>query len=231
MRAHLVLDFDSTMVTVESLDELAAIALAGRSDRADVLARIRSITDAGMDGSLPIDQSLSRRLALLRFDRAMVERLITHLRSTISPSLRAHEQDLREGADRVWVVTSGFHEWIDPVVEALGIDRSHVCANHLLWSADGVSLGLDPSSALASPRSKPRAVRSLGLSGRVIAVGDGITDWEIRDDGAADEFIAMTETVARPTVVARADVVASDFHAVMERWRSSDGHRPATTPG
>jgi D-3-phosphoglycerate dehydrogenase len=175
MRAHLVLDFDSTMVTVESLDELAAIALAGRSDRADVLARIRSITDAGMDGSLPIDQSLSQRLALLRFDRAMVERLITHLLSTISPSLRAHEQELRRGADRIWVVTSGFHEWIDPVVEALGIDRSHVCANHLLWSADGVSLGLDPSSALASPRSKPRAVRSLGLSGRVIAVGDGIT--------------------------------------------------------
>jgi D-3-phosphoglycerate dehydrogenase len=157
--------------------------------------------------------------------------LITHLRSTVSPSLRAHEQELRRDADRIWVVTSGFHEWIDPVVEALGIDRSHVCANHLLWSADGVSLGLDPSSALASPRSKPRAVRSLGLSGRVIAVGDGMTDWEIRDDGAADEFIAMTETVARPTVVARADLVAADFHAVMERWRSSDGHRPATTPG
>lgn len=221
MSAHLVLDFDSTIVTVESLDELAAIALEGRSDRAEVLARIRSITDAGMDGSLPIDQSLSQRLALLQFDRAMVDRLIARLHAAVSPSLRAHEQELRQGADRVWVVTSGFHEWIDPVVEALGIERSHVCANRLLWSADGRSLGLDPSSMLASPRSKPRAVRALGLVGRVIAVGDGITDWEIRDAGVADEFIALTETVARAPVVARADHVAAEFGSVLRRWRAS----------
>ena len=221
MPAHLVLDFDSTIVTLESLDELAAIALEGRSDRDEVLARIRSITDAGMDGSLPIDQSLSQRLALLRFDRAMVGRLIARLHEAVSPSLRAHEQELRQGADRVWVVTSGFHEWIDPVVEALGIDRSHVCANRLLWSADGRSLGLDPSSTLASPRSKPRAVRALGLAGRVIAVGDGITDWEIRDAGVADEFIAFTETVARAPVVERADHVAAEFGSVLRRWRAS----------
>jgi D-3-phosphoglycerate dehydrogenase len=221
MPAHLVLDFDSTIVTLESLDELAAIALEGRRDRDDVLARIRSITDAGMDGSLPIDQSLSQRLALLQFDRTMVARLVDRLHGAISPSLRLHADELRQGADRVWVVTSGFHEWIDPVVEALGIDRSHVCANRLLWSADGRSLGLDPLSTLASPRSKPRAVRALGLVGRVIAVGDGITDWEIRDAGVADEFIAFTETVARAPVVERADHVAAEFGSVLRRWRAS----------
>lgn len=221
MSAHLVLDFDSTIVTLESLDELAAIALEGRRDRDEVLARIRSITDAGMDGSLPIDQSLSQRLALLQFDRTMVARLVDRLHGAISPSLRLHADELRRGAERVWVVTSGFHEWIDPVVEALGIDRSHVCANRLLWSEDGMSLGLDPSSELAAPGSKPRAVRALRLSGRVIAVGDGITDWEIRRDGAADEFIAFTETVARAPVVARADHVAAEFGAVLRRWRAS----------
>jgi D-3-phosphoglycerate dehydrogenase len=82
-----------------------------------------------------------------------------------------------------------------------------------------MSLGLDPSSELAAPGSKPRAVRALRLVGRVIAVGDGITDWEIRRDGAADEFIAFTEFVTRPAVVARADFVASGFHAVMARWQ------------
>lgn len=221
MPAHLVLDFDSTIVTLESLDELAAIALEGRPDRDEVLARIRSITDRGMDGSLPIDQSLSQRLALLRFDRAMVARLVDRLHGAISPSLRLHADELRRGAERVWVVTSGFHEWIDPVVEALGIDRSHVCANRLLWSEHGMSLGLDPSSELAAPGSKPRAVRALRLVGRVIAVGDGITDWEIRGDGAADEFIAFTETIARAPVVERADHVAAEFGGVMRRWRAS----------
>ena len=75
MRAHLVLDFDSTIVTVESLDELAAMALEGRPDRGEVLARIKAITDAGMDGSLPIDRSLAQRLALLSFDRGLVDEL------------------------------------------------------------------------------------------------------------------------------------------------------------
>jgi len=221
MPAHLVLDFDSTIITLESLDELAAIALEGRRDRDDVLARIRSITDGGMDGSLPIDQSLSQRLALLQFDRTMVARLVDRLHGAISPSLRLHADELRRGAERVWVVTSGFHEWIDPVVESLGIDRSHVCANRLLWSEHGTSLGLDPSSELAAPGSKPRAVRALRLVGRVIAVGDGITDWEIRRDGAADEFIAFTETVARAPVVVRADHVAAEFGSVLRRWRAS----------
>lgn len=222
MRSHLVLDFDSTIVTVESLDELAACALAGRPDGAAVLARIRAITDAGMDGSLPIDQSLMQRLALLQIRRPMLDGLIERLIGALSPSLVPYRDELHAHAARVWVISSGFHEWIDPVVGALGIAPGHVLANRLAWTADGACTGLDPSSQLATPKSKPRAVRALALDGRVIAVGDGMTDWEIRAEGAADTFLAFTETIARPPVIALADRVVSDFGAVMSVWRESD---------
>ncbi len=217
-RAHLILDFDSTIVSVESLDELAAIALDGRADGPAVLAQIRAITDAGMAGTMPIDESLSQRLALMRFNRSMVGVLAERLHDRVSPSVQEHSAALAAHADRVWVVTSGFHEWVDPVVARLGLRTDHIRANAIEWSTEGWCLGIHPSSALASPRSKPRVVRALGLSGPVIAVGDGITDHEIRADGAASQFIAYTEWVTREAVVARADGVARDFHEVMRVW-------------
>jgi D-3-phosphoglycerate dehydrogenase len=46
-----IFDFDSTLVRVEALDELADIALQGRADHAALLARIKLITNQGMEGS------------------------------------------------------------------------------------------------------------------------------------------------------------------------------------
>ena len=62
---YLVFDFDSTFTQVEGLDELADIALAGRSDAAERVAQIRALTDQGMAGEIGFQESLARRLALL----------------------------------------------------------------------------------------------------------------------------------------------------------------------
>ena len=59
---HLIIDLDSTFVTVESLDELAHIVLKDNPESAQRLETIRAITRAGMEGSIPFDESLSKRL-------------------------------------------------------------------------------------------------------------------------------------------------------------------------
>ena len=56
--ASLFFDFDSTIVSVEGIDELAQIALANAPDRAARVAAIHAITNAGMEGAIPIDESL-----------------------------------------------------------------------------------------------------------------------------------------------------------------------------
>lgn len=43
-----VFDFDSTLISLESLDELASIALAGHPERAARMAALREITSQGM---------------------------------------------------------------------------------------------------------------------------------------------------------------------------------------
>jgi D-3-phosphoglycerate dehydrogenase len=79
--------------------------------------------------------------------------------------------------------------------------------------------GVDRTNPLARPGGKAHVVRALRLPGRVVAVGDGITDAEIRDDGAAAEFVAYCENVEREQVVARADRVARSVDEVLWLYR------------
>ena len=75
-------DFDSTLIDRESLDEMLSESLAQRPGDA---ARVRAITDAGMEGRLDFGESLAQRLAIASPTRAQVEafghRAIRHLTS------------------------------------------------------------------------------------------------------------------------------------------------------
>lgn len=63
---HLIIDFDSTFITGESLDELSEIVLKNHSDSAKHLNQIHGWTRAGMEGKIPFDESLSKRMQLLK---------------------------------------------------------------------------------------------------------------------------------------------------------------------
>jgi D-3-phosphoglycerate dehydrogenase len=215
---QLVFDFDSTIVAVEGLDELARIALADDPDRERTVEAIEAITRDGMSGAIGIDESLRRRLAMLTVERRHVDAVVRLLRRRLSPSFRRHAAAVKRNAGRIHVVSSGFREYVEPVCRDLGIAAERVHCNSFTWKGQRVS-GFDASSQLARPGGKARAVRALRLPGRVVAIGDGITDAEIRDDGAAHEFVAYCENVERESVVARADRVARSVDEVLWLYR------------
>ena len=62
---QLIFDFDSTIVAIEGLDELARLALADDPQRVRTMEAIEAITRDGMTGAIGIDESLRRRLAML----------------------------------------------------------------------------------------------------------------------------------------------------------------------
>jgi D-3-phosphoglycerate dehydrogenase len=204
---NLILDFDSTIVAAEGLDEIARLALADDPDREAKVLAIEGITRDGMEGRIGIDESLRRRFAMLSITKAHVAEVVKLLKKKIAPSFRRHRAEVKRNASRIWVVSSGFRDYVVPVCAELGIADDHVIANELLWSKDGFCTGYDTSSPLARPKGKPAAVRALRLDGLVVAVGDGATDGEIRDEGAAGEFVAYCENIERENVVARADRV------------------------
>jgi len=207
----LIVDFDSTFVQVETLDELAAIALAEHPESERVIEKIRTITAQGMDGKISLAESLAERLKLLSANKKHIEQLISSLADKVSPSFKRNGVFLEQFADSIYIVSSGFKEYILPIVSKFGIKEDHVFANTFTYDEAGNINGLDASNPLCQDQGKVRVVNSLNLEGSVWAVGDGITDYEIRAAGAADIFYAFTENVERTSVTAKADVVIKNF--------------------
>lgn len=214
----LLLDFDSTLVRVETLDVLAEFALAGDAQADAKRSEIVRLTDAAMAGEIGIDLALEQRLELLGARQDAVDRTAARLLDEITPSVARHRRWLRERAERIWIVSSGFEQVIAPVAAELGLPPERVLANRLVFR-DGRATAVDPACALSRPGGKVEAVRALGEPRPILIAGDGWTDYEVRAGGEADVFAAFTEVVARPRVVAVADVVAARFEAVAERVR------------
>jgi D-3-phosphoglycerate dehydrogenase len=208
---YLIIDFDSTFTQVEGLDELAEIALQGHPAQADIVAQIRSLTDRGMSGEIGFQESLRQRLALLGANQRHLAPLVERLRGKVSESIRRNGDFFRQFAGRVFVVSSGFREFIEPVVAEFGIDADHVLANTFTFDAAGNITGCDPANVLSRDGGKIRQLQLLDLEGDVYVLGDGYTDYQIREAGLANRFYAYTENVARPTVVAQADSILPSF--------------------
>ncbi len=226
-RGTLILDFDSTIVSVEALDELARLVLRQSPARDDTIARIEQLTRAGMEGSISIEESLAQRMALLSFTRESIPPLVQHLRRCLTKSFVKHRETIALLASRIHVVSGGFIEWVAPVCEELGILCANCHANRLRFDGRGQCIGIDSSSTLARAGGKPDTIRQLradrGLYAPIILVGDGATDLEARRAGAVEAFVAYVEHANRPAVAAAADAVASTFEEVMSTWARLTG--------
>lgn len=203
----IVIDFDSTFTKVEGLDELARIALEGNAKQSEIVGKIREITDKGMTGNYSFADSLRDRVALLPANRSHVDQLITFLKGKISESFKRNKAFIQEHADQILIVSSGFKDFIVPVVEEMGIAASNVYANTFTYAADGTITGYDQANLLSQDRGKVSLLQSLALDGEVYVIGDGYTDYELREAGLANKFFAFTENVSRKAVTDKADFV------------------------
>ncbi len=208
---HLIMDFDSTFIQVEALDALAEIALAELADNDSVIEKIKLITNQGMEGKISLSSSLAQRIKLLKANKKHIEQLITKLQTKVSTSFKRNHEFIKNHADNIYIVSSGFKEYIEPVVTAFGIKPEHIYANTFTYDNEGNINGVDEANPLCQDKGKVTIVNNLGLNGEIWAIGDGITDYEIREHGAATAFYAFTENVTRPSVTEKADVVIKNF--------------------
>lgn len=208
---HLIIDFDSTLVEVEALDELARLALARRADADVIVAEIARITELGMEGKLPIDESLRRRLHLLDAGSADVDAVVAVLKRRISASFRTNAAFFERNRERIFVISNGFKDYIVPVVAELSINAVCVFANTFVYDADNRIVGYDAQNPLAQAGGKSKQLLVLNLSGEVYIIGDGYTDFQMTETGRVTKFIAYAGNVDRPRVTEKADHVVRNF--------------------
>lgn len=211
----IVFDFDSTLVSVEALDELFAASIADDPAGEARVAEFRRITDQGMAGEISAEASLARRLAVLRADRRLVERVAVEISGRLTPSVERQLPFFRENAGRIHVLSGGFEELILPTLARIGIPAGQLQAHRFSFDPEGRLTGLDPGTAMAVG-GKPAAVRAVPRDrGPVWMVGDGATDLELRALGLVDRFVAFTENRHRDPVVAGADAVAASMEELI----------------
>ncbi len=211
----LIFDFDSTLVRIETLEALADIALEGHGDASSIRAQIASLTDQAMAGEVDFGEALRARLALLPLTRAHVSALADRILDEGTPSVRRNLRFFNENADKIIILSGGFREVIAPIAGRLGVPASRVFCNDLVYDAEGRVTGVDDANPLSRDNGKPVVIRSLGLSGPVVMVGDGWNDAEVKLAGAADRFWAFTEIARREKVVAAADGEAKSIDELL----------------
>ncbi|HSW48422.1 MAG TPA: phosphoglycerate dehydrogenase [Candidatus Saccharimonadales bacterium] len=215
MLTNFIIDFDSTLVTIETLDELAKIALAEDQNKERIIKQINEITKNGMDGKIDFPTSLEKRIALFKPNRNDIKQLIQILNDSITTSVIRNKEFFKNNKNNIYIITGGFIEYVLPIISELGIDKSHVLANSFMFDNKGQVIGYDKKNPLANIGGKTKAVENLKLKGDIIVIGDGYTDYEIKKNGAAKKFFAFTENINRPSVAELADDVMFNFDELL----------------
>ena len=115
-RRLLVADMDSTMITVECIDELADYA--GRK------AEVAAVTERAMLGEIDFATALRERVALLEgLEEAVLDRCHAE-RVRITPGARALVRTMRREGAYCLLVSGGFSRFADQVACAIGFDRA-----------------------------------------------------------------------------------------------------------
>ena len=215
MNPNLIIDFDSTFVTVEALDELARICLKENLKKDKILNEIMKITKLGMEGKIDFSVSLRKRLVLFKPTKTEIEKLISMLKKNISPSVKRNKEFFRKYKKNIYIVSGGFIEYIFPIVSEFGIEKNHVLANSFLFDKKGIYRGFDKNNMLTKKDGKSKAIKTLNLNSDTYIIGDGHTDYVIKQKGQAKKFYAFTENIERAKVTTKADKIIKNFDELL----------------
>lgn len=196
-------DVDSTLVTIEGIDVLA-----------DGNPEIARLTDAAMNGEVPLDQVYAKRLEMIRPSKDRVEQLgATYVRSLVDGA-KETIATLQENGVTVHLITAGIEQAIRPLADALNVRNVH--AVKLTFNADGNYADFNRRSFLTKPRGKELVVRDIRARshGKAAFIGDGISDLEAKP--AVDLFIGFGGVVVRPRVKENADLYVTNLRDVLQ---------------
>ena len=192
-------DMDSTLISIECVDEIAD--WAGRK------AEVAAITEAAMRGEIAdYKESLRRRVALLKGVPEAALLAVYEQRLRLNPGVERFVGACKSAGLHTLLVSGGFTFFSDRVRDRLGIDETR---SNVLEIANGALTGRmvdQPWGDICDGAEKRRTLleacaRLRAEPARALAVGDGANDLPMME--AAGLSIAFH---AKPAVRARANI-------------------------
>ena len=209
---NLLIDFDSTFVTVETLDVLSELISKNNSTN-DLTKKINAITKQAMNGEVSFADALSKRINMLKANKEHIALAIQKIKSGISNSFIKNKDFFHKNHKNCYIISGGFLQIIKPVIQEFNISEKNIFANELIFNKQGYITSINKNNPLSKDLGK--ITISKKIEGEKIIIGDGYTDYEIKKHGFASKFIQYTENINREELNINADFISKDLHEVL----------------
>ena len=190
----LAMDMDSTLITIECIDEIA--------DMQGLKPQVAAITEAAMRGEIEFPESLARRVALLKGLNASALQSVYQESVKLSPGAQNMLDAVRRAGLKTLLVSGGFTFFTDRIKKLLDLDYSNA---NVLEIADGKLTGRVVGAVVDADEKKrtvERVCAEIGIApSQAIVMGDGANDLKMMS--IAGMSVAFR---AKPLVRAKADV-------------------------
>ncbi|GAB3550908.1 phosphoserine phosphatase SerB [Noviherbaspirillum agri] len=189
-----VMDMDSTLITIECIDEIA--------DMQGLKPQVSEITESAMRGEIEFRESLTRRVALLKgLDATALQRVYDE-RLQLSMGAANMLDAIKTAGLKTLLVSGGFTFFTDRMKTTLGLDYTH---SNVLEIVEGKLTGRVVNGIVDADEKKntvERVCAELGISTtKAIVMGDGANDLKMMS--IAGMSVAFR---AKPIVRQQADV-------------------------
>ncbi len=205
----IVFDCDSTLSSIEGIDELA------RAKGEETFQEVEALTNGAMNGDIPLDEVFARRLAIIQPNVSTCKEVAQLYIDTIEPTAEQTLAELRARGWSVIILSGGFKRLIEPLAELLKIER--IEAVPLSLDDEGNYLSFDDTYPTTYNGGKPEIIRQLKAEfspSQVIMVGDGASDLETKGD--VDLFVGYGRYTERAKVKEGADSYIYSLDALLE---------------
>jgi len=200
-------DCDSTLSSVEGIDELA------RLRGPEIFATVEALTEDAMNGKIRIEEIFRLRLEAIRPTREDAAAIGRRYLETMEPTAKAAVDAFQAMGWTPVIISGGFRQAIRPLADALGIAR--IEAVDLYFAEDGTYKGFDadyPSTRSGGKIDIINTLRSELSPERVVMIGDGVSDLETKP--VVDLFVGFGGFTTRDRVKRESEVFVTSLSAV-----------------
>lgn len=195
--AHIFFDFDSTLVSIETLDLLVEEHIKNDPEK---ISEIHKITTAGMNGNLPLFDSLTRRIKQVKIEKCEIDKFSKTILNFITPNIKEIITELQNKGHTIYILSGGFKDYMYLTAEALKIKNEHVFGNTFTYNNKGIVTGFSEQNPLCKNEGKAHIINQLNLKEKIIMVGDGYTDLEVFNQKSCDAFIGFGLHIKRDNI-------------------------------
>lgn len=168
------LDFDSTIINHEGIDELAR--------QKECYSEVSEITRQAMEEGLSYKESLEKRLNILKpsmddikryHNKEKIEHFSKGLLNLIEKSKLLNKE--------IYIISGGFEQLIFQYTDYLNIPRDNIFCNSLIFDDNGNYQNFDTSRLTCESSGKIKVIELIKLktnNKNIMMIGDGSTDLE-----------------------------------------------------